>query len=288
MKEKKNYAASIKQKLLNLARIRTDDYQLLLTKFALERVLARIAESRFQSSFILKGAMLFEIWSEKSHRATRDLDFLRFGSNEIEEIENIFKEICSIEILEDGINFDIASIKGSKIKPDQEYEGVRVQFTAYLEKVRIPLRIDVGFGDVIKPKANEVEFPTILNFPKPLILTYPPETVIAEKFHALVALGMTNSRLKDFYDLYVLLTEFEINKVSIKEALEATFERRRTPLPSKTPLALTGEFSSDKARQLQWKAFLKKSILPTDLNLDEVTEKLDHNFAEILGYQKIS
>ncbi len=222
MKEKKNYAASVKQKLLNLARERKDDYQLLLTKFALERILARISVSRFQKSFILKGAMLFEIWSETSHRATRDLDFLSFGSNEIEEVENIFKEICSIEMIEDGLTFDVASLKGGKIKPDQEYEGVRVQFTAYLEKIRIPLRIDVGFGDVVKPKVNEVEFPTILDFPKPLIKTYPPETVIAEKFHALTYLGMTNSRLKDFYDLYVLLTQFEINKEQIKEALAAT------------------------------------------------------------------
>jgi predicted nucleotidyltransferase component of viral defense system len=262
MKEKKNYAASVKQKLLNLARERKDDYQLLLTKFALERILARISASRFQTSFILKGAMLFEIWSETSHRATRDLDFLSFGSNEIAEVENIFKEICSIEMIEDGLTFDIAALKGGKIKPDQEYEGVRVQFTAYLEKVRIPLRIDVGFGDVVKPKVNEVEFPTMLNFPKPLIRTYPPETVIAEKFHALTYLGMTNSRVKDFYDLYVLLTQFEINKEQIKEALAATFEKRKTQLPSKTPVALTAEFYEDKAKLLQWKAFLQKSNLP--------------------------
>jgi Nucleotidyl transferase AbiEii toxin, Type IV TA system len=285
MKEKKNYAASVKQKLLNLARERRDDYQLLLTKFALERVLARISVSRFQSSFILKGAMLFEIWSETSHRSTRDLDFLSFGSNEIEEVENIFKEICSIEIIEDGLTFDIASLKGGKIKPDQEYEGVRVQFTAYLEKVRIPLRIDVGFGDVVKPKVQEVEFPTILDFPKPLIRTYPPETVIAEKFHALVDLGMTNSRLKDFYDLYVLLTHFEINKEQIKEALAATFEKRKTQLPNKTPLALTAEFYKDKAKLLQWKAFLRKSNLLEDINLEQVIRKLDSIFSEILNYR---
>ncbi len=285
MKEKKNYAASVKQKLLNLARERKEDYQLLLTKFALERVLARISASRFQTSFILKGAMLFEIWSETSHRATRDLDFLSFGSNEIAEVENIFKEICSIEIIEDGLTFDIASLKGGKIKPDQEYEGVRVQFTAYLEKVRIPLRIDVGFGDVVKPKVNEVEFPTMLNFPKPLIRTYPPETVIAEKFHALTYLGMTNSRLKDFYDLYVLLTQFEINKDQIKEALAATFEKRKTQLPSKTPVALTAEFYNDKAKLLQWKAFLQKSNLPEKVELEQVIKTLVGIFSEILNYR---
>lgn len=285
MKEKKNYAASVKQKLLNLARERKDDYQLLLTKFALERILARISASRFQTSFILKGAMLFEIWSETSHRATRDLDFLSFGSNEIAEVENIFKEICLIEMVEDGLTFDIASLKGGKIKPDQEYEGVRVQFTAYLEKVRIPLRIDVGFGDVVKPKVNEVEFPTMLNFPKPLIRTYPPETVIAEKFHALTYLGMTNSRLKDFYDLYVLLTQFEVNKEQIEEALAATFEKRKTQLPNKTPVALTAEFYKDKAKLLQWKAFLQKSNLPEKVALEQVAKKLGSIFSEILNYK---
>ncbi len=284
MKEKKNYAASIKQKLLNIARERSDDYQLVLTKYSLERVLARISKSQFQNSFILKGAMLFEIWREFSHRATRDLDFLSFGSNEIDQIEEIFRDILSIDILEDGLDFDLSSIKGSKIKPDQEYEGVRIQFTGYLEKVRIPLRIDVGFGDVVKPEIQEVEFPTMLDFPKPLIRTYPPETVIAEKFQALVDLGMSNSRLKDFYDLYILTTYFELNNKQIKEALTATFERRKTILPVRSPLGLTNEFSKDKAKQLQWKAFLKKSDLPENIELEIVVNKLSDFFAKLLDY----
>lgn len=286
MREKKNYAASIKQKLLNLARERQDDYQLLLTKYALERVLARISQSRFQNSFILKGAMLFEIWSDQSHRATRDLDFLSFGSNKIGEIEEIFREICAIEIPEDGLIFDLASFKGSKIKPDQEYEGVRVQFTGFLEKIRIGLRIDVGYGDVVKPQVNEVEFPAMLGFPNPVIRTYPPETVIAEKFQALVALGMTNSRLKDFYDLYILITEFEINQEQLKEAMEATLENRKTLIPKLTPLALTSEFYDDPAKQIQWKSFLKKSKRPANIDLEVVAKTLNKFFGDLLNYEK--
>ena len=202
--EQNKHAQSIRQRLLNLANSRNDDFQLILTRYALERILARLGSSKYRENFVLKGAMLFQIWSETDHRATRDMDFLSFGSNEIKELEKVFRKICAIEIPEDGIIFDSEKITGGKIKADQEYEGVRLQIPALLERTRIPIRIDVGFGDVVKPQVQEQNLPTLLDFPEPKIRTYPPETVIAEKFQALVDLGMTNSRLKDFYDLHFL------------------------------------------------------------------------------------
>lgn len=239
MESKNKHAQSIRQKLLNLANSRNDDFQQILTRYGLERILARLASSRFKEDFILKGAVLFQIWSEQARRATRDIDFLGFGNNEIETLEKTFRTICAIEIPEDGIIFDLENITGGRIKAKQEYEGVRLQIPALLERTRIPLRIDVGFGDVVSPKVQENKLPTLLDFPSPKIRTYPPETVIAEKFQALVDLGMTNSRLKDFYDLYFLIKNFSFENEILINAINATFERRKTEIPKQMPIALT-------------------------------------------------
>lgn len=179
--------------------------------------------------------MLFAVWSEGgvSHRVTRDIDFLSFGSSDIADLVGIFREVCSIEIAEDGIEFVTGSIKGERIKGEQEYEGVRVHVLALLEKTRVPLRIDVGFGDVIEPKAEEIEYPTLLDFPRPKIRIYPRETVIAEKFHALVDLGMTNCRLKDFYDLYFLTANFQIEREVAARAIRATRRAAKNRNPGK-------------------------------------------------------
>lgn len=175
MERKKNFAHSIKQKLFNLSQKQSEDLQIVLTKYALERILARLSTSSYQTDFVLKGAMLFAVWSEGgvSHRATRDIGFLSFGSSDIEELVRIFREVCSIEIAEDGVEFVTASIKGERIKAEQEYAGVRIHVLVLLEKTRVPLRIDVGFGDVIQPKAEEIEYPTLLDFPRPKIRIYP-------------------------------------------------------------------------------------------------------------------
>ncbi|MDQ3713144.1 MAG: nucleotidyl transferase AbiEii/AbiGii toxin family protein [Acidobacteriota bacterium] len=284
MERKKSFAHSVKQKLFNLSQKQSEDFQIVLTKYALERILARLAASSYQSDFVLKGAMLFAVWSEGgvSHRATRDIDFLSFGSSDVEDLVGIFREVCSIEIAEDGVEFVSGSIKGERIKAEQEYEGVRVHVLALLEKTRVPLRIDVGFGDVIEPKAEEIEYPTLLNFPRPKIRIYPRETVIAEKFHALVDLGMTNSRLKDFYDLYFLTTNFQIEREVAARAIRATFERRKTAIPAKIPLALTTEFSRDASKKMQWRGFLKRSNLPVDMELESVVEALKDYFEDLL------
>lgn len=275
MAEKKNSAASVRQRLLNLARERGEDFGIILTKYGLERILARLAESPYQNQFVLKGAMLFAVWTNAPHRSTRDLDFLSFGEHEIVEVENVFREIIKIEI-EDGLVFDTESVKGAKIKEDQEYEGVRVQLTADLAGARIPLRIDVGFGDTVTPGAAEIKFPTLLGFPAPKILIYHRETVVAEKFQAMVSLGIGNSRMKDFYDLWYLAQNFEFDGEQLQAAIGATFDRRKTSLPSESlpPLALTGEFAADADKQKQWQAFLRRAQIQPQIDLETIIAAL--------------
>ncbi|MDQ3633788.1 MAG: nucleotidyl transferase AbiEii/AbiGii toxin family protein [Acidobacteriota bacterium] len=176
MESKRKYAQSVRQKLLNFANENNDDFQMILTRYGLERLIARISQSEYKNSFILKGAMFFQIWSETHHRATRDVDFLSFGSNDVVKIKETFISICKIEIPEDGIIFEIKNIFAGKIKADQKYEGVRIHIPALLERTRITIRIDVGFGDAIVPKAREHELPTLLDFPSAVIRTYSQET----------------------------------------------------------------------------------------------------------------
>jgi Nucleotidyl transferase AbiEii toxin, Type IV TA system len=226
---------------------------------------------------VLKGALLFDIWLERSHRATRDVDFLGFGDSTPARIEEIFRELCSIDVVADGLEFAVNSVVSSRIKADCEYEGVRIHLLAYLAGTRtqIPIQVDVGFGDAITPSAVSVEFPALLNFPAPQVLSYPRETVVAEKFQAMVLLGMSNTRLKDFYDLWVLATSFSFDGIVLGAALTATFERRRTPLPQ-TPtevVALTPLFTTDAQKQQAWKAFLRKhQLVANELSLIEVVE----------------
>ena len=248
-----NLAASVRQRLANLARQRNEDFGLLLTKYALERLLFRISQSEYQKIFVLKGALLFELWTEQAHRPTRDADFLSNGDNDPSRFETIFKEICALTVDEDGLQFDQASVKAQRIKEDADYEGVRVTFLSYLERARIPMQIDIGFGDTITPAPVETSFPTILNGPAPLLLAYPKETVVAEKFEAMVKLGMANSRMKDFHDLRTLSELFPFDGELLAEAIVRTFERRKTPLPTieAPPRAFTSEFFEDESKQRQ-------------------------------------
>ena len=199
-----NTAASVKQRLLNRARTQKEEFNLLLTKFALERILYRISQSPHKNMFVLKGALLFELWTERIHRPTRDADFLSQGDNSLERFQKIFQEICAMTVHDDGLRFDPASVKVDRIKEDQDYEGIRVTFLGYLEASRLPVQIDIGFGDAITPDPVETAFPTLLDNPAPVLLTYPRETVVAEKFEALVKLGIANTRMKDFHDLRTL------------------------------------------------------------------------------------
>lgn len=256
----KNLPASIRQKLLNLAQKRNDDFGLVLTKYGLERILFRLSKSKYRDTFILKGALLFELWTKERYRATRDADFLATGDNSPERFIRIFREISAVRVQDDGLRFDPKTVKAERIKENEDYEGVRATLTAFLDKAQIPIQIHIGFGDAISPGPIESEYPTLLNLPGPRLLTYPRETVVSEKLEALVKLGIANSRMKDFHDLHSLSKTFEFDGKALVNAVRATFERRGTSLPeSDTPLALTREFYEDENKIKQWKAFCNRN-----------------------------
>jgi hypothetical protein len=256
----KNLPASVRQKLLDLARARKDDFGLLLVKYGLERILYRLSRSAHRDVFVLKGALLFELWTHDSYRPTRDADFLARGENSPERFVAIFKELSAMEVEPDGLAFDLDSVKAERITEDADYEGVRVTFTANLERARIPIQIDIGFGDAVIPAPVESDYPTLLPAPGPRLLVYPRETVVAEKFEAMVKLGIVNTRMKDFYDLHSLATTFEFDGKTLTQAVRATFKRRGTELPTGgVPLAFTPEFYEDENKIKQWNAFCNKN-----------------------------
>jgi hypothetical protein len=230
MNQPKNISASVRQKLKNIALTQREDFQAILTRYALERFLYRLSQSEEGDKFVLKGALLFTIWSKQPHRATRDMDLLGFGENSPSYLQVIFQNICRLEVQSDGLEFNSEQVNCQLIKADQEYEGVRVNLLGNLTdtKTRISLQIDVGFGDAICHAPVKLQFPTILDFPAPKISTYPRESVIAEKFQAMVILGIANSRMKDFYDLWFLASNFEFDGQLLSRAIQMTFERRKS------------------------------------------------------------
>jgi len=255
----KDIGASVRARLLRLARERGEDFQLLLTRYANERLLYRLAQSSHGARFVLKGAALFTMWTGKPHRATRDIDLLGFGDPSEAHARSVFAEVIALDAGDDGVRFDAGALEVEPIREDQEYGGVRVSITARVTSARVRLQIDVGFGDAVTPEATVVEFPSILGFPAPRLRACPRETVVAEKLEAIVQLGLANSRMKDLYDLAVLARMFEFNGDVLVRAIRATFERRKTPLPAAMPPALTTAFSTDTAKITQWTAFVRKS-----------------------------
>ena len=260
----RNLAASVQRRLLNLARTRNEDFQLVLLRYALERLLYRLSQSEYRDVFVLKVAMLFQLWGDHPHRSTRDLDLLGRGNNSIPRFEQIFREVCQLKVEDDGLMFIADSVRGDVIKEAQEYEGLRLTFDCRSGNARIPIQIDIGFGDVVTPAAAEVIYPVLLDFPSPVLPAYSRESVIAEKFQAMVMLGIANSRMKDFYDLWVLARQFEFQGPLLCQAIRATFERRRTPVSAEVPVALSPEFAQDRVKQTQWQAFVGKSKLETN------------------------
>jgi predicted nucleotidyltransferase component of viral defense system len=258
----KNLAASIAARLRKLARERNEDLQLVLTRYGLERLLYRLSLSPYRDDFVLKGAMLFHAWAEAPHRPTRDLDLLCRGDNSVEHLVTVFRTICEQPVdAEDALVFNAASVRGEEIRESKEYQGLRLTFEARLANIRIPIQIDIGFGDVVTPGPMEIEFPTLLELPAPVLQAYSRETVIAEKFQAMVMLGTINTRMKDFFDLWVLSREHEFDGTTLAAAIGATFERRRTELPAQVPTALSQDFAADAAKQTQWRAFLQRGKL---------------------------
>jgi hypothetical protein len=256
---KKDIASSIRQRLVNYSKENNDEFQLTLTRYGLQRLVFRITSSPYSHSFVLKGAMLFTLWTDEKYRSTRDLDLLGFGGAGIPEMEQIFKEICDISDPEDGLIFLKESVKGEAIRKEEEYQGVRITFQARLGNAKIPIQVDIGFGDAITPAATEIDFPNILGLSTARIRSYPKETVVAEKFQAMTNLGMANSRLKDFYDIWFLAKSFPFAGTDLSKAIENTFRHRQTKLPTSVPVALTKDFFADQQKKAQWVAFLGKT-----------------------------
>ena len=257
----RNLAASVRHRLTDLARKQGEDFQLVLTHYVIERLLYRISRSPHRDEFVLKGAMLFRVWTDQIHRPTRDLDLLSRGEPSLEALTRMFRDICGLAVEDDGLTFDPATVTAERIKEDQEYQGVRVGCRAQLGQARIDLQIDVGFGDAVVPRPASVNYPAMLEFAAPVLRAYPRETVVAEKFQAMVMLGIANSRMKDFFDLWTLAHAFAFEGASLCRAIRATFKRRKTALPTAPPLALTPEFGADAAKIRQWEAFIKRSKL---------------------------
>ena len=257
-----NVAHSVRQRLLNISREKHEDPNLVFIRYALERFLYRLSRSDKAGQFILKGAMLFAVWTQRPHRPTRDLDLLGFGSDSVEGLVRTFRQIIAAEVEPDGLVFDPESIGVSEIREGLDYPGKRVKLVARLGSTqRTTLQIDIGFGDVVTPQAEEIDYPTLLDLPAPHIRAYPPETVVAEKLQALVAFDMAISRMKDFYDLWIISKQVSFSGAILAEAIKATFHRRKTPIPSETPAALTDDFAFDQDKQKQWRAFLNRTGL---------------------------
>lgn len=257
----RNLAASVRQRLMNLSRQRGEDFQLVLTRYGLERLLYRLAQSQHAGQFVLKGAALFQLWTGQPHRSTRDLDLLGYGDPSIDRLRRLFQDVCSSTVADDGLTFLKEAIQAEPIKEGDDYQGIRLRIDASLGSARLPLQIDIGFGDAVTPGPQTVTYPTLLDFPAPQLNAYPRQTVVAEKFHAMVRLGMANSRMKDFYDVWMLARTFPFDGAELCAAIQATFERRQTAVPVTTPLALTPEFGADRQKATQWKAFLSKGRL---------------------------
>lgn len=274
----KNIAASIRQRLLTNSKESGRPFQEVLQYFAMERFLYRLSRSPYADTFVLKGALMFTAWGAPASRPTKDIDFLAHMSSSIEEIVAVMRVVCRQEVEPDGVVFDADRLSGSRIKEDAEYEGVRVSFRATLENARMPMQLDIGFGDVMTPSPQLFAYPTILALPAPRLRGYSRETVVAEKFEAMVHLGLLNSRMKDFFDIWTLSRQFEFDGSLLAKAIARTFGHRGT-LVTCQPAAFSSAFAADPVKLAQWRGFLRKlrvSTAPADFNqvIADITEFL--------------
>lgn len=254
---RRNVAISVRDRLVARARSRRENAQLLMTRYVIERLLYRLSRSPHRDRFILKGAMLFSLWADAPYRATGDLDLLGAGENAPETLAAIFQEILAIEVEDDGILFRTETLRAAAARAEDDYAGVRIDFLAELAGARLPMHVDIGYGDAVTPAPVDIRYPSMLDQPMAELRAYPPETVVAEKFQAMVALDMVNTRLKDFYDLWAIANAFEFEGAVLARAIAATFARRRTDIPAQIPAALTPAYAREK--QGQWAAFLKRT-----------------------------
>jgi hypothetical protein len=269
-----NIAASVHQRLLNVRDTTGEPFNHVLMRYGLERLLYRVQAAGHAETFVLKGAMLFALWQDVPGRPTRDVDLLGFGNLTHDRLRVIFADVCTVEVQDDGLRFDPDSIRTDDIRDDQEYHGVRVRLLGFLARARLAMQIDIGLGDALTPEPQEMNYPAILDFPAPRLRAYHPATVVAEKLNAAVVLGALNSRMKDFYDMHVILAHMDIDDALLRDAIRATFVRRNVPLPTDVPVAFAAEFLEDGTKETQWRAFLRRSGLES-CGLDLATVLVD-------------
>lgn len=267
-----NLAASVRQRLLNLSREQGSVFEVVLVSYGLERLIYRLSVSKYRNRFILKGGILVTFWTTDGNRFTRDADFLGHGDPDEDQLKDIFKEILSIEA-EDGLVFDTDALTASPIRQDQQYGGTRLRTTAYLSNTRIPITVDIGFGDAVADPTYTIEYGSLLDMPTASIRAYPPATVIAEKFEAIVTLGIANSRMKDYFDLWAIPNAIKIEPTELDDAISITFERRGTQIPRDKPAGLSEAFVLDAQKLQQWSAYAE-SIDLGGLSLDAVVETI--------------
>jgi len=278
---KNGIAASVRARLLNRARETQQDFNLVLTRYAIERLLYRISISSYADQFMLKGALLFDLWFDIPHRPTRDIDFLGFGSTELLHIEKLFKVICEIET-EDGVIFHADTVHAAEIRKEANYSGVRVTLLGVIDGARSQIQVDIGFGDAVTPEPENVEYPVMLSdFARPKLRVYPRYTVVAEKLEALSTLGIANSRMKDYFDIWILACHTEFDGSILKQAVQATFNSRKSILNTHAPFGLTDAFAQDSQKQIQWNAFLRKNKLEA-LTLNETVDVLANFLVPII------
>lgn len=260
----KNLGASVRSRINNKAKADKVNTQFLLTRYSLERLLYRLAVSKHRDSFLLKGALLFDLWYDVPLRPTRDIDLLGFGMAEIPHLIKVFEDLCAIEV-EDGISFDVATIKAEEIRKDANYSGTRVTLVGSIDGAKCPVQVDVGYGDAVTPAPQMATYPVLLeDMPAPELRVYPQYTVIAEKFEAIVSLGMANSRMKDYFDLWVLLRNADLDQAILEQAVDATFKRRMTAMPKGIPTGLSDQFAGDKTRKDLWNTFVNRNKLKAE------------------------
>ena len=269
----KNLPASIQDRLLNQARESGSPFNEILQYYAIERFLYRLSQSQYARQFVFKGALLFRVWGLPTFRPTRDIDLLGKASNEVDILVGVIQEVCKKRVPDDGMFFDPATIIGERIKEDADYEGVRLRFIGSLGTTRVHLQIDVGFADVVSPKPVKIKYPVILPFPEPELRSYPPESVVSEKLQAMIYLGSINSRMKDFYDLWVMSNRFDFSGYVLQEAIRKTFANRKSNIPEEHPVAFSEQFAREK--QVQWSAFLKTTgVQDAPEHIKSVQERL--------------
>ncbi len=268
-KEIKNIEASIKAKLKNKSKEVNRPFVEILHYYGMERFLYRLSKSKYAKKFVLKGALLFTVWDIPERRTTLDIDFLARFDNKVTAIEEAIKDICNVEVDPDGLRFDSETVEGRKIKEDADYEGVRIKFIGFLNRAQIPMQIDFGFGDIVYPKTKIIDYPVILDLPRPHLNGYPQESVISEKFEAMIKLGSLNSRMKDFYDIWIMIRQLEVKGPPLVEAIKKTFKHRKTDVPKNKPLFADEIYDENSDRQMLWNAFVKKGNVqnaPTTLS----------------------